>query len=153
MLKNYVLGTEVAQKGNFHIANISMILNNSVLIEGADYLKFGGITLLSKQSLNLPKYIRDIVNNNDMTDLSDYIPSTFFLELLENNTKLIKELYEEMLICGKKFIKPKGILKEILLNTKLVKSVVNKNEIKELYKDELIIGDIQISKSKHLVWY
>ncbi len=153
MFKNYVLGAEVASKGDFHIANISMLLNDGVLVEGEDYQKFGGITLLSKQSNNMPKYIKTVMERDDLTNLEEYIPLTYFKDLLESNIKLVKDLYEEKTIFGKKFVKPKGILKDVLLNEKLVKSVVSSDELEELYKDDLIKGDIKLAKNKHLVWY
>ncbi len=153
MLKNYVLGAEVAEKGNFHIANISMLLNDGTLVEGIDYQKYGGITLLSKDSLVIPKYITKIMWRKDITDLSELLPLVYFRELLENNVKLIDDQYEELIIYTKKFVKPKGELKKVLLDEKLTKSVVGNKEIFYLYKDNLIKGDIKLSKSKHLVWY
>ena len=158
MLKNYILGTEIAKVGNFHIANISMLLKNNNLIEGIDYLKFGGITLLNKQSIRYPNYIikaiYDTIHSSRFTDLSDLIPITYFNEMLENNKRLIQKSYEVVVVDGKKFVRIKDAkLKDVLFDDTKVKSVVNRQEIEGLLSDKLISGYINLSNSKTLVWY
>jgi hypothetical protein len=154
MLKDYVLGTEVAIKGGFHIANISMVFNNFNLIEGVDYLKYGGVTLLSKKSLNYPKYIATNIQWKGHTDLSDLVPFIFFKETLENNLKLIKEKYEIVVIAEKKFVRilDKKLFK-IMTTDKIVKSVVNNSELQELTNGGYILGHLKLSANKSLTWY
>jgi len=154
MLKDYVLGTEVAKKGDFSIANISMLLKNNGLIEGIDYLKFGGITLLNKKSLNMPKYIQKVMFDKDITDLSDYIPYLHFTTILENNISLLKSKIDTVKISGKQFIKIKDEkFKKILTSDNIIKSVVANEEIPDLEKDKLISGSIKLSSQKSLCWY
>jgi hypothetical protein len=154
MLKNYVLGAEVAKKGKFHIANISMLLKDFGLIEGIDYLKFGGITLLNKQSLRCPKYIYKLMWDKSMTDMSDLVPLTFFKETLENNTKLIEKEFKILKIEGKQFVNITGVeLRSVFMNESVVKSVVDNDEIPDLVNDNYIDGYIKLSNKKSLCWY
>ena len=153
MFEDYVLGSEVASIGDFNISNISMLINDGVMVEGVDYYKYGGTTLLYKYSNTLPEYIKKIIENKELTDLSNFYPINFFMDDIMDKKITDKTLYEEVKINGKKFIKPKGELVDILKDIKKVKSVVHKKELEELYKDNLIKGDIKISKDYHLVWY
>lgn len=154
MLEDYVLGAEVAEKGDFHIANISMLFKDLPLIEGIDFLKFGGITLLNKKSLAYPKYIRTIMDSNEMTNLSEYIPLTLFKEILDNNLNLVKDKYDVAKICSKQFVKISDVeLREVLMDGDLVKSVVFNDEVNQLMGEELIIGSIKLSNKKSLIWY
>lgn len=154
MLKNYVLGAEIASKGGFHIANISMLFKDLPLVEGVDYLKYGGITLLSKNSLKYPKYIRNIMFSNKMTDLSELVPLNYFKDILENNITLIKKDYKIVQVENKKFVKIiNDKLKKIIINEKFTKSVVGNEELEDLIKEDIVLGYIPISKDKSLTWY
>ena len=158
MLKNYILGTEIAREGKFHIANISMLLKEHNLIEGVDYLKYGGITLINKESLRFPKYITNLIDTmvykNSYTDLSELLPMVYFKDLLENNTRLIEDKFEEVQVDSKKFVKiTDKKLSSILLNDSLIKSVVENSEIKDLINDNFILGHIKLSNKKSLTWY
>lgn len=154
MLKDYVLGTEVAEKGDFHIANISMLLKNFGLIEGVDYLKYKGVTLLNKKSLVLPKYIRDVMMRKDLTDLSEFLPFTLFSDLLEGNLRLIKDKFTVIRIKDKQFVKFKDKeFRELLLNEDIIKCVVDNSEIKALVNEGFILGYLKLSNRKSLCWY
>ena len=82
MLKDYVLGSEVAEVGGFHIANISMLFKDFPMIEGVDFLKYGGMTLLNKKSLLYPNNIVKIMYSGKLTDLSPYLPYNYFADEL-----------------------------------------------------------------------
>jgi len=158
MLKDYILGTEIARAGKFHIANISMLLKEHNLIEGVDYLKYGGITLINKESLRFPKYITtiidDMVYKKSYTDLSELLPMVYFKNLLENNTKFIEDKFKEVQVDSKKFVKIiDKKLSSILLNDSLVKSIVDNSEIKDLINENFILGHIKLSNKKSLTWY
>lgn len=154
MLKNFILGAEIAKVGNFHIANISLLLKENGLLEGVDYLKYGGITLVAKSSIRFPKYITEIINNNTFTDLSGLLPQNYFIDILENNTTLIKDKFKVVNIQGKKFVKiTDDKLQKIMTNDTLVKSVVNNSEIQELLNEHYILGYIKLSTKKSLTWY
>jgi hypothetical protein len=154
MLKNFVLGTEIAKAGNFHIANISMAIKEFGLTEGVDFLKFGGITLLSKNSLLLPKNINKIILTENTTDLSEYLPFYWFMGQVENQTRMIKDRYEVVKIEGKKFINiTDKELKEVMFNEKLVKYVCDSHEIQDLINNNYIKGHIKLSNKKYLTWY
>jgi len=158
MLKNYILGTEIAREGKFHIANISMLLKEHNLIEGVDYLKYGGITLINKESLRFPKYITNLIDTmvykNSYTDLSELLPMVYFTDLLENNTRFIEDKFKEVQVDSKKFVKVTDKkLSSILLNDSIVKSVVENSEIKDLINENFILGHIKLSNKKSLTWY
>ena len=165
MLKDFVLGTEIAREGKFDIANISMTISDFGLVEGIDYLKFGGITLLSKKSLVIPNNIYAAMFSENITDMSNYIPYNWFMEQIENHTNLIKDRYELVEIGaytdlkgkykkGKRFIKiTDDELQNIMFNEKLVKYVVDLKEIAELEAGNFIDGHIKLSNKKELIWY
>ena len=153
-LKDYILANEIVEKGNFNIANISMMIKDNKLEEGEDFLKFNGVVLINKKSNKLYKYIYNIINDNIFIDLSEYIPYVYFRELLDNNTNYIKNMYEEVSISGKKFIKiTDKTLKKVLYNERKIKVIVPEKEKNELYRDKLIEGDLNVGKGKFLVWY
>ena len=153
MLKDYILGTEIAEKGNFHQANISMLLSDFGLIEGNDYLKYGGIVLINKKSLLLPNYIREVIENNGFTDLSKYLPKVYFMDILENQTSNIKDKFNEVTISSKKFVEVDDELQKLFNNNNLIKTTVDNSELPELIADGYIKGSIKLSNKKTLVWY
>ena len=154
MLKEFVLGTEIAKAGNFHIANISILLKENGLLEGTDYLKFGGITLIAKYSLRFPKYINDILIKGEYTDLSEYYPLNHFKDLLENQTKLIENKFDVVTIDSKKFVKiTDKTLFNIMTDDTIIKSVVDNSEIKDLVNEKFILGHMKLSNKKSLTWY
>jgi hypothetical protein len=154
MLKDYVLGSEIAKIGGFNIANISMTIKCCGLVEGRDYQKFGGMTLLNKKCLFLPNNINNIIKSGKTTDLSDLIPHSFFIDTINNLTTLIKDKYQIKNVQGKKFVKIKDKkLFDIIVNDNLTKYVVETYEIPELVNKNYIQGHIKLSNKKELVWY
>jgi len=153
MLKDYILGSEIAEKGGFHQANISMLLSDFGLVEGDDFLKYGGIVLINKKSLLLPNYIKEVIYKNKFTDLSKYIPMSYFLEIIENQTKLIQGRFKQVTINNKKFVELDKELQELFSNDLLIKTTVQNSEIPNLYSDNLIKGSLKLSNKKSLVWY
>lgn len=154
MLKDFVLGSEIAKGGDFHIANMSMVIKDFELVEGTDYLKFGGITLFSKTSICFPKNIDVVMKTYKFTDLSNLVPLKFFKDELENNTNMIKTKFKEVKVDGKQFIEiTDEKLSEVFHNPKLVRSVVSANEIPELVNGGYILGYMQVNKNKYLTWY
>ena len=154
MLKDYVLGAELAKKGDFHIANISMVLKDFGLVEGIDFLKYGGVTLLNKHSLRCPKYIEVLMWNKTMTDLSKFLPYTYFSDLVDGNTKMLEGKFKKFTIEGKQFVEiTDPNLSSVMMNEKLVKSVVDNSEIPELVNEDYIVGYIKVSTRKTLCWY
>jgi len=154
MLKNFILGTEIAKVGGFHIANISILLKENGLLEGVDFLKYGGITLIAKKSIRFPKYITEIINKNKFTDLSNLLPQNYFLDILEGNTKLIENKFKVVDILGKKFV---DINDEKLFNIMtvdtLIKSVIDNSELQELINGNYIMGHLKLTNKKSLTWY
>jgi len=154
MLKDYVLGSEVAEVGGFHIANISMLFKDFPMIEGVDFLKYGGMTLLNKKSLLYPNNIVKIMYSGKLTDLSPYLPYNYFADELENNFTNVKNKFKKVKIGGKQFVEiTDDKLKEILMDDKIVRSVVDNDEIPELVNENYIKGYIKLNSKKSLTWY
>jgi hypothetical protein len=154
MLKDYVLGAEVATLGGFHIANISMLFKELPLVEGIDFLKFGGITLLNKNSNIYPKYIKAIIDSDKVTDLTNLFPLTFFKDTVENNMKLVKNKFRSVKICDKQFVEiTDDELRDVFMNDDLVLSVVKNEEIDGLVEENYIDGYIKLSEKASLTWY
>jgi len=153
MLDDYILGNEIAKKANISIANISMLIKNHNLINGIDFLKFKSINLINKNSLYLPRNIRKIIDKYKFTDLSEYVPYIYFTELFEFKLKNIKN-FSIIKICNKKFVKINDkYFEKIIKDEKLVKVVVDRNEVKSLLDDSLIKGFKHLSKGRTFVWY
>jgi len=99
MFRNYILATELSAQAKFNISNVSMAIHPSQgVIEGLDFYKFGSITLLSKQSKNLPSYIQNHINEqlDNLTDLKGLYPKRYLEEVLggAKNTKLVCDVIE-----------------------------------------------------------
>jgi hypothetical protein len=154
MLKDYVLGAEIAQKAGFSIVNVSLLLQNDNFIEGEDYFKFGVVTLINKNSDRLPKYFRAAIAEHEYTDLSELLPMKYFNDMLEGCSTKIKDKYRVKDILGKKFVEIiDKDFKDIIMDNKKVKSVVQSEEIPELQEGNYIDGCIALNKSKYLCWY
>lgn len=154
MLKDFVLGTEIANKGKFTINNISIAINAFNLVEGRDYLKFGGITLLSKECTFLPHYIYKNMFGDGITDLTDLLPYTYFMDEVEKTTTLIKNKYTLVDVSGKKFVKiTDKELYNAFFKKRLTRYVVHSSEMPELINGRYIDGFIKLSSSKVLTWY
>jgi len=154
MLKDYVLGVEICAAGDMHIGNISMTIKDTCMIDGIDYLKFGGVVLLNKNSDKLPNNLVQIIENNDMTDLSEYIPYMYIHSLCEGNVSKINKRLERKNISGKQFVKViDKELKEVLFNESLIKSTIDSSEVDSLVEDKSIKGYLKLNNSKSLCWY
>lgn len=151
-LKTYVLGSELATKGGFNISNISMLIADENMVEGEDYLKYGTVTLINSESPNLPTYIGKVIDEQEMTNLSGYMPTKYFMEQVENHTKLITGMYQDVKICNKKFVK---VEEETPLHeafrTGNILNVCDVSEWPEM--DDYITGYVDLTKDKRLTWY
>lgn len=151
-LQTYVLGAEVAEKGGFNISNISMLIADEKMMEGSDYLKYGTVTLINKESQNLPTYINKVIEEQELTNLSGYMPTKYFLEEVDDNTKLIMDMYKDVKICNKKFVEviPETPLHEAFFGGYTL-NVCDKSEWPEI--EQYIEGYLDLSKDKRLTWY
>lgn len=149
LLKDFVLSNEIANIGNFKINNVSNVIRNYDLVLDEDYIKLGSLVFISKNTTKVPNNFKQILKS-ETTDLSDYIPYTYFIKLLEYKNSMIKEKYDIVKILGKKFVKFTDIrFKEIILDKTIVKSVISKDELSEDYIDDYI----RLSDKRFLVWY
>lgn len=175
-LENYVLGSELAEKGNFHIANISMLINEEFMLENIDYLKFGGITLLNKKCDVLPAYIRKVIDTGTLSDLTGLIPKSFIKYELseefedEDNIKLnadgiegvqpattknyinkVKDMYEDIVVNKKAFVRiTNDTLAEAFADRKN-RAIMDASEFPEA--DEYVDGYMELSSGKVLAWF
>lgn len=176
-LENYAVGAELAEKGGFHISNISMLLKEDNMVEGEDFLKFGTITLINMDSPWLPAYIRKVITEHKLTDLTGLIPASYAEEELseeiedENaevilNDEGIEDVqkiptknyfsklagkYEEVKVAKKKFIKlTDNKLIDAFADDK-VRCIMDASEFPESSND--VDGFINLTPTKVLVWY
>ena len=174
-LEKYVLGSEIAEQGDFDIANVSMLINQDDMVIGEDYLKFGGITLLNIDSPNLPEYFRKIILRGKLTKLENLYPTSYIkdevTELLDDveivlNKDGIEDVQKENSKCYynkiSKFVEPikvsgKNFLR--ILDNNLLQAFTDKKnryilDISEFPEaDEYIEGKMNLTKDKVLVWY
>lgn len=152
-LKTYVLGSELAQEGGFNISNISMLIADEAMMEGSDYLKYGTVTLINTESQNLPAYISKVIEEKELTDLSGYLPKNYLLEEVEEKTKLIMNMYTDVKICNKNFvkIKPETPLYEAFHGGEHILTICETSEWPEL--DQYIKGYVDLTKDTRLTWY
>lgn len=154
MLKDFTLSSEIAALNNLNMVNISIAIKKCDLVEGLDYLKFGGITLLSHKTDKLPKYIHNLLFSNEYTNMSKYIPYIYFKEICEGKISGISDKFKNVVISGKQFVEiTDKELRNVISDTSLVKAVVPKEEVDELLKNGYIQGFIDLKKSHSLVWY
>ena len=152
MLKNFILGTELCKAGGFTINNIAFTIKNYPLIEGTDYMKYGGITLFNTESLEFPKYLTELMTAKDanFSNLENYLPWTFLVDMCEGQTKLIDKSLKRIKIDGKQFVEVLDEkLSKVILNDQITKSVVDNDEIKDLVNEGFILGYINYQIKKH----
>lgn len=176
-LEKYVVGSELAQKGDFHIANISMLIKEENMVEGEDFLKFGTITLINTESPWLPAYIKKVINEQELTDLTGLLPIGFVEEELseevdfdeedivlnkdgiedvqkitvKNYLPKITDMYENVIVGKKKFIRLHDDKLIEAFNDKKIRCVMDMNELDEIKED--CDGYIELTKQKVLAWY
>lgn len=156
--KNYVLSNEMADKGNIHIANFSILYNKleeNNKLEGT-MLKYGNSTFVNTKSPSLPAYIKDLCKNHKYTDLSDCVLKTYMVTecnlnansllyaLSDYNPKITKVSNKEFIKFDKKFV---NMLQNKVLN------VLTREDTLDCEKEGYIDGKIQLQKNKYLTWY
>jgi len=152
--KNYILANEVVQKGNIHIANISILIKNLSSLDEPPFIKMNSLTFLNKNSSLLPNNIQNIISSNEFTDLSDKLPCNYVRseygitekELIESEV-----VVDKIEICDKKFyVFNQDFIKKV---KRKILYVLNKKETEECLKKKQIEGFIQLRPNKFLTWY
>ena len=175
-LEKYVLGSELAEKGNFNIANISMLIKNEDLIEGDDFLKFGSVTLIKKTSPVLPNYIKKVIEEQELTDLTGLLPKIYISNALseevEPETIILNEdciedvqpikvktylpkisgMYKSIKVHNKNFVKiTDPLLAEAFHDSNKGTCLLDPQDFPEAY--EYTKGNMPLGKEKFLGWY
>jgi hypothetical protein len=160
--KEYILGNEISEKLNIHIANISILAK---LLEDTDDVKqYGNCTFIKATSKNLPNNIKEGIRNHKFTDFTGILPLSYFLKEFELNakqlekSKITKEIFDMKFESKKSKTESNSIKKTFI---KFTDEFINEVKGKVLYslpKNELqenlqyIDGHIEIG-TKVLVWY
>jgi len=175
-LEKYVLGSELAEKGNFHIANISMLINEEWMQEGIDYKKFGGITLLHTECLVLPAYIQKVIDEQELSDLSGLVPKSFvkseLSEYFEDEDKVvynsagledvqpvitknyinkIKGMFEDVMVSKKSFVKISDDKLALAFADRKNRAIMDVDDFPEA--NEYVDGYIELTNDKVLAWF
>lgn len=151
----YVLGSELAEVGKFHLANISMYIKEEHDRGNFDDVKkLGKATYINKDAVNLPKYF--IKNLNKCSCIDNMLPVTYL-------TKELGVKYSNLKIALSNYI-----IKEVRVGTddliefsdefvNLFKGKVHytlsNKECNECLNKKLIDGFIKLTKNRFLVWY
>lgn len=153
----YILANELTTKMEIHIANISNLidkLENENKFD--DFKKLNSCTFLKRDSINLPKNIKEGIEqfSSELHTFTDKLPSTFLYSeygLSKSNMIKSKIFKEEMEIYGKTFY---------VFTDEFIKKVKNctlyilpEIEAKQCLLDKEIIDYIKISKNKCITWY
>lgn len=155
---NYILANELAEKGNIHVANFSMLHNNLSNLGLPDTLKYGNCVFVDKNSNFLPKYIKDLANNPEIeyTDMSNkWLTSYATTELGVSKNYILSSLAEyhptEVTVAKKKFIEFDNSFINLLHQKCL--NVLTEEDTMECYNDGDIEGYIKLKKDKYITWY
>lgn len=152
--KRYVLGNELAEIGNFHIANISMIVKKFHDNDNySDAKNLGNCTFINSDA-ELPKHIIKLLHK--CTPMNNKLPMTYLTkELKLNKDKILLALKDYITsterIGGKEFVVFTDEFVQIFKDK--VHYVLNKSETDEALKNDYIDGFIQLSRNNFLVWY
>lgn len=158
LTNDFILGNELAEKGNFCVGNISMV-KNKLDDKGLtnDIIKMNNCTFVKKNSVNVPLYFKNVMSSNEFTDLTNLLPITYFMEeyrILHTDIKKLKELkfiIEELQISSKMFFRFSDEFVKICENS--VMYTLSKKETMECLRTTTIDKYIQLSKNKYLTWY
>lgn len=176
-LEKYAVGSELAQKGDFHIANISMLIKEENMIEGEDFLKFGTITLINKESPFLPAYIKKVIDEHELTDLTGLFPIGFIEDELSEEQEFNEEdivlnsdgiedvqkisvknylpkiagKYTDVTVGKKKFIRLTDEKLIEAFNDKKIRSILNTTDFPAA--NDYVDDYLELTKQKVLAWY
>lgn len=151
---NYILGNELAQKMNMHIANISMLAQSLENTNADDTIKMNNCTFINAESINLPKNIKHGIWTNKFADMSNKLPCTY-VRSEYNVTE--KELFKSGIvegkteIAGKKFYVFKADFVEKVKGRVIY--MLDKDDCESCVESNSIDGFIELSKNKFLSWY
>jgi len=152
---NYVLGNELVQKMDIHIANVSMVARNLEKVGNyEDIVKLGNCTFINKKSLFLPKNIVRGIITNDFTPMYNKLPCTYVHQEFQTsqakllNSNFIKGIVE---VSGKKFYEFEDKFIEDIHEKVL--NILDREDALDCFDNGDILGYVELSKNKFLTWY
>jgi len=155
LTNEYVLVNEICKKEGIAMSNFSPLANDINLTETDTVIKFGATTVINKNSVLLPNYIRELANKHEYTNLEGLIilnelKDEYYLELSK-----IKRIGDIIDVGDKKFVRLSEDLIPIFSNPKLVIYPIDKSEIEQPFMKDIINKKQfkQIDKNTFLTWY
>jgi len=153
--QKFILANELVQKMGIHIANISILRKE---FESHDDVytiqKLNNCNFINTQSHKLPKNIREGIEQNDFTDLTDKLPVTFVrAEYAATERDFVKSgiITDKIKIAGKPFY---VFDPEFVSNVRgCVGYVLNHEDYLHCYSKSTIDGAIKMKNNKYFVWY
>jgi hypothetical protein len=153
--KNYILANELVEKMGIHIANISMLRSHLEEVDDdiSTIRKMGNCNFIKKNSLKLPKNIREGIYSNTFADVSNKLPCSWVkteYEISDSELKKSGVVENVVTISGKKFY----VFKDDFVKTTRNKIVyvLNEQETMDCYKKGQIDGYIKAGK-RYITWY
>lgn len=152
---SYILVNEIAKNHNISISNFSPLSTDDSLIESKSIIKKSGTTVINRDSVFLPKYIKKLANEGEYTNLDGLIMMSCLKDDYYIEEKYVSKIGKMIEIEGKKFVKLNEDLMHIFSNEKLVIYPIHLDEIEEDYMKEIIEKKQfkQIDKKMFLTWY
>lgn len=153
--KNFVLANELVKHMGIHIANISML--RQAFEDNNDFYniqKLNSCTVINSKARGLPNNIKSGLSTGTFTDLSDKLPCTY----VRNEYGVTeRELMSSGIVTGIVSVSGKDFY---VFSPEFVKNLKNRmcyvldeQETQECAAKGQIIGSIELSKNKFIVWY
>lgn len=153
--KDFILSSELTQKMGIHTANISA-LRKEFENEGDSYniLKLNNCTFINTRCRKLPKNIREGIEKNTFTDMSNKLPCTYIrteFSMTERELKNAGLVIDKVTVADKDFF---VFTDEWVKKLKgKIGYVLNKQETEYCLERKQIIGCVQLNSNKFFTWY
>jgi len=149
--KEHVLGNEICELLNIHIANISNLKSENII-------KVGRCPILSKTDLTITRKIRNTMFDQRITSLENKIPLTYFKsEYSMKDSEILDTIAEKIeTIAGKKFIVYKQEFIDKIKQPNNIDNLIyvcDAQEFSELQPENVIKYSYKINDKKYLVIY
>jgi hypothetical protein len=157
---NYVMASELTQKMDINISNISMIHKKFKDEENYSSIVKMGSSLFIDKTAELPKYIRLGIDKYDFTDISCMLPSGYVQSEFNLVPKEITKLIQDCTVS--EFVGSCRITDKLMIqfSKEFVEKIKDYVVYPLNYNDTiecLINGDIkdciELTKNKYLTWY
>ena len=150
LTEDHVLGAELCELMQIHMANISNLKLSSIL-------KFGNCPILCKSDSDLPPKIKTNLFRSELTSLKDKIPLSYFKsEYNLTNEEILTHVADKIeIIAGRKILcyKPEFLQKIKRYKIDNMIYIADRKELNEFLYEYEDVDYIKVTNNKYIVIY